>query len=240
MSTSHLDKQIEQIADEATGRTVSVIVQMRTSDDMEQYLEAATGAIDARRAVTSARTLVPPSRSQLRTGVSGGITPAAKRKLEQGDRLSAMVFLATELIKPLAREALNSYGLQALAPLLESDWVADTIAARRPAARTRAARPAGPVTFPLSGSAVLELSKDELKNLPTRVANIADIYPNRLVKVPPVAKATALPRVVEDNRPMRGGWPRPVRSPPGGRSARAARERSSRCSTPAWTRSIRI
>jgi subtilisin family serine protease len=52
----------------------------------------------------------------------------------------------------------------------------------------------------MSGSAVLELSRDELKELPKQITNIADIFPNRVVKVPPVAKATALPQVVEDNK----------------------------------------
>ncbi len=38
MNASHLEKQVEQIADEASGGRLSVIVQMQTSDNFEDYL----------------------------------------------------------------------------------------------------------------------------------------------------------------------------------------------------------
>src|SRR3954469_12563019 len=111
MSANHLEKQIEQIADEATSNKLSVIVQMQASDDLEEYLRVTSEAIDMRRAVTSARSLIPLSKSQLRVGASGMITPATKRRLERSDDLSALLFLVSQAIKPLAEEALKSVGL---------------------------------------------------------------------------------------------------------------------------------
>jgi hypothetical protein len=197
MAKDHLTRQIEQIVDEARDDRMSVIVQMQTSDELENYLQAATEAIDSRRAVTSARTLVPPSKQQLKVGVKGMITPAAKRQLQQSDPSSAQVFLATEMIKPLATAGLRKIGLEALVPLIQSDFVVRAIASALPVG---AAKGKGPSHFPISGSAVLQLSKDELAKLPENVPNIADIFPNRPVRVPPVAKSATLPRVVEDNK----------------------------------------
>lgn len=197
MSVTPLEKQIEQIADESTSDRLSVIVQMQTSDDLEEYLQATTEAIDMRRAVTSARALIPPSKNRLQLNDDGTITPAARRRLVRSEPLAAVLFLASQVIKPLAEEALKSIGLEALNPLLNSEWLMGL-----PSMSSGRTEPQFPVRtqFPLSGSAVLNLSKDELKKLPENVPNIADIFPNRIVKVPPVAKALELPRVVEDNK----------------------------------------
>jgi subtilisin family serine protease len=206
MARNHLTRQIEQIVDEASDDRLSVIVQMQTSDELESYLQAATEAIGSRRAVTSARKLVPPSKQQLRVGAKGTITPAARRDLQQSDPSAALVFLANEMIRPLATKGLKAIGLAALTPLVQSDFVVRAIAAAvaraapSTAPRGRPAAKPVPNQFPISGSAVLELSKDDLAKLPENVPMIADIFPNRPVRVPPVAKSTTLPRVVEDNK----------------------------------------
>src|SRR5262245_14376304 len=195
MSATHVAKQIEQILDQAPGDQVSVIVQMETSDKVEEYLQATTEAIDVRRAVTSARALLPPAKSQLKVGTTGTMTPTVKKKLQQSDPLSSMLFLASEVIRPLAGEALKKLGAEALNPVLNSAWIAARAAASKKSRQIRR-----PIPFPLSGSAALDLSKEELKALPNNVERIADVYPNRMVKIPPVAKSVGLPRVVEDNK----------------------------------------
>jgi subtilisin family serine protease len=78
--------------------------------------------------------------------------------------------------------------------------LAGAIDARRPSKKSAKTKRPEPVHFDLSGSAVLQLTKEELKKLPNEVPSIADIFPNRRVRVPPVAKAAALPAVVEDNK----------------------------------------
>jgi subtilisin family serine protease len=49
------------------------------------------------------------------------------------------------------------------------------------------------------GERIREVSKDDLEAL-KQIPNIADVFPNRLVKIPPVAKSKELPRVVQDNK----------------------------------------
>lgn len=193
-------RQIEQIADEATTPTISVIVQMQTSFGLKEYLHSATALLEARQAVTSARAFVPPTRTQLRASRRGSITPSARRSLQGLDAsLAEQMFLASDQLKPLATKELRSIGLEALQPLLTSTWVRKHT---REASATRGESPRSlePVHFPLSGSAVMDVTVDQLKELPDQISGIADVFPNRAVKVPPVARASSLPIVVTDNK----------------------------------------
>lgn len=199
MTTSHLKNQIEQIVDEAEGEILSVIVQMEMDDNLEKYVRGTTEAIDTLRVVTSARDLVPPARQELKVGARGALTPAGAKKLERSDVLSAAIFLASA-VAPLVEKAIGTAGAEALNALLQSDWVANAVAGKQTTKKSTKTQRPEPVHFKLSGSAVLELTKDQLKELPSNVLKIADIYPNRRVRVPPVAKATSLPHVVEDNK----------------------------------------
>jgi subtilisin family serine protease len=81
----------------------------------------------------------------------------------------------------------------ALKPLLDDDWTKQVSSRRSSPGRgtkkktKRAAE--RPQTFWSARAAVLELTRDELRELPTRLPMVADIYPNRQVRVPPVSKA---------------------------------------------------
>jgi subtilisin family serine protease len=198
---SHLEQQIERIADELSeDRRTSVIVRMESpDDDLRAYLQATSDVIDSRRSVTSARALVPPKRHALRLTPAGNISSAAKKTLQGLDSPSAAAFLASAAIKIIAPAALKAVGLGALTPLLESDWVMELVAQYREKAEGTSQKSV-PTHFWSSSSAVLHLTKDELKELPTKVPNVADIYPNRIVKVPPVFKAQEPPAAVVDNK----------------------------------------
>ena len=191
-------RQIEQIADEALTSHVSVLVQMNTSFGIQEYVQAATALVEARQAVTSARAFVPPAKSKLRLSPRGRITASSKRSLAQSGSSSAPLFLATDHMQPALTADLRAKGLASLAPLLSSKWVRK-VCRRTPAPRGKQ-RSTVPVHFPLSGSAVLDLTVDELNELPAQVAGIADVFPNRIVRVPPVAKADELPAAVVDNK----------------------------------------
>src|SRR4051794_26324405 len=194
MKSKHLEKQIERINDEAEGKKISVIVQMQTDDRIDDYVRATTEAIDMRRAVTSARLLVPPAKRELKVGTKGTITAASAKQLEKSDLIAASVFLASG-VSPAA-DLLVSSGTRALGALMESEWLAKVLGKKAPTKKSAKNQPHTPVHFKLSGSAVLEVSKDELTALANSVQNIADIFPNRAVRVPPVAKSTELPPVV--------------------------------------------
>jgi subtilisin family serine protease len=195
---THVAKQIQRIIDEAEQDKLSVIVQMKTDDELEKYLALTTEAIEKRRVVTSARSLVPPAKKALRVGVSGGLTPAAQRSLRLSDSLPAAALLATAALGFGQYSALVAAGAKALAPLLDSDWVSGVAASM--AGGKDSTNVAPPVHFSLSGSAVFDLSKDELYKLPQNVPHVADVFVNRRVRIPPVAKSAELPRVVEDNK----------------------------------------
>jgi subtilisin family serine protease len=194
----HLDRQIEKINDESSDERVSVIVQMNSQDDLGKYLAETSEAIRQRISAVSARALVPPARDTLTTGVGGAITPAAKKKLEHSPSSVSRTFLASLAIKTLEDQELVDLGLRALKPLLESSWVKALVAGAA-AAGTYPAR-AEPVHFWSSSSAVLDLTKDQLVELPAHVPGVADVYPNRAIRVPPVYRSASLPPAVEDNK----------------------------------------
>jgi subtilisin family serine protease len=198
----NLNKKIERIADESTSDQVSVIVQMKPEkNDLNQYLEATSDAIAKRSSIVSARALLPPRKELLKMNTKGVITPASRRRLQQLPSSSTAMLLASLVFDAVVNnEELISSGLNALQPLLQSNFV-KTIVAEHNRQRTRKpTNESEPVHFWSSSSAVLDLTKDELKKLPTEVPRIADIYPNRTVKMPPVSKAEDLPRVVTDNK----------------------------------------
>lgn len=199
----HLTRQIDKIIDEAEEEQLSVIVQMKTKEELSEYLELTSESIDQRRVVTSARQLVPPPQKELRVGSKGGLTPAARKNLELSNSLPAAAFLATQALGLARYDSLVQAGVKALIPLLESDWVKTAITNAQTTSapkKSRTSKHKSPVNFPLSGSAVLKLGKDELRNLPKNVDDIADIFVNRPVRIPPVAKSPELPRVVQDNK----------------------------------------
>ncbi|MCC6198083.1 MAG: S8 family serine peptidase [Burkholderiales bacterium] len=198
MADKVVQRQIEAIADEAQGSRVSVLVQMQTSFGIKDYVQAAAAMMEARQAVTSARAFVPPARSKLRLTPAGRITAAGKRSLAQSGSSSAPLFLATDRLQPAMTADLRAKGLAALQPILSSKWVRKACHGA-PAAHGRRGRSV-PTHFPLSGSAVLDLTVDQLCELPDQVEGIADVFPNRIVRVPPVAKAEELPPVVVDSK----------------------------------------
>ncbi|WP_165225050.1 S8 family serine peptidase [Aquisphaera insulae] len=225
MSGGYLKRRIEEIVEEhrlgaggSARKTVSVIVQMMTADDMEGYLQASVEAIELRRSVASARSLVPPRFELLERSARGGARgKSARRELAQSSSPSAESFLAGVRARQVAEHDLAARGKSALQPLMESDWVLDRVAK---AERTRAGRSEPkaprstdggrpvPVHFLSSGSAVLEVTRDELAALPRQLPQALDIYVNRTVKVPPVAKAPELPVVVRDNKSSTWGLAR--------------------------------
>jgi subtilisin family serine protease len=198
---NHLKQQIEKIADESSPeRRTSVIVRMESpDDDLRAYLQATSDVIDSRRSITSARALMPPKRHALKLTPAGNIGAAARKALQSLDSPSAATFLASAAIKIVAPAALKAVGLGALTPLLESDWLKGLSIQSSDRAGDALKGPI-PTHFWSSSSAVLHLTKDELKELPTKVPNVADIYPNRVVKVPPVFKAQNLPSAVSDSK----------------------------------------
>jgi subtilisin family serine protease len=187
--SQHLRKQVEHIADTTPGNTVSVIVQMRSDEDLSEFLDAAAEAVATRRSAATARALVPPARDKLATGAKENLTPSARKKLVRDQSPSALSFRADLALPALDLKEVLGAGKRVLKALFDSDFVKGVTDKRKH----------GRVPFHTSGSAVMEMTKDELACLPTEVPDVADVFPNRLIKVPPVVSAADVPTAVADN-----------------------------------------
>jgi subtilisin family serine protease len=205
----YLDRKIERIADESESDNVSVIVQMKSeNNELNQYLESTSEAISKRSSIVTARALLPPRKELLRMNKKGTITPASRRKLQELPSSSTAMLLASLVLDAFTdNQELTTAGLNALKPLLESDFVKNIVAENNRKKSKKSSKDSvtnpdesEPVHFWSSSSAVLDLTKDQLKRLPLEVPRISDIYPNRVVRIPPVSKADDLPRVVTDNK----------------------------------------
>jgi subtilisin family serine protease len=175
MSTP-LELQIERIVDEADTDEVEVIVQTLPNDRrVTDLVKASATAIRTRRALISARDLVPPARRELRS------------RTEEAPSASRAAFGETSSARRRSLTDSHRHGERALAPLMQ--WAGSKTSVGR-----------SPMRFTASGSAVLSLSRAVLSQLPASVNNLSAVYRNQRVSLPPMASSTALPRVVWDNR----------------------------------------
>jgi len=168
---SKLSEQIERIADEAPTERFRVIVQMAGGDDLRRHLDSATQIAAKRRAIITARDLLDELVTTPKEKRSGSTRRAAKRG--GGKRASTG---ATHL----------DLGSRSLPGLLRSKWVHE-----------RGSK-AEPIPFGVFGTAVVEVDKMDLLKL-QQMPEVGAVFPNRIVRRPPVSKATGLPRAVLDS-----------------------------------------
>jgi len=182
----HLDRQCEKIADLAPAGTFEVIVQMAPSADVRDFVETSAEILRRRLSIVSARELIPPQRTvATRRRKSRGATAAA----HPADEYFRSQFETTSLAaSPKARRAVEKAGRDALAPLLGSQWTKDVLRRSRGGRRTRNDGP--PKSFWSARAAVIEVTREELRDLPQNVPMVTDIYPNRRLRIPPVTKAS--------------------------------------------------
>ncbi len=197
-----LKKQVERIIDEGVGPSRSVIVQMKSDETTtKKLLDTAGEAIHRRRLSTTARDMLPPKASALTVPESTKRTRVQRRELLE-EPMSMTSQFALAAAAAITMPVLMSTGLAFLKPLIESDFVKDSI--RRAMKELKKGKPAPPTIphFWSSSSAVLKLDKEDLWKLLENVSQIADIYPNRTLRVPPVAEvgADSLPQNVQENK----------------------------------------
>jgi len=198
----HVRSQLERIIDEGEGDLRSVIVQMSADEETTRsLLETASEAIRRRRMATSAREALPPEAGRL-TSAAARKGRTAKRRRPREAEPSMALQLAGQGTVGIAKEIMKTEGLRFLNPLLESGFIMQSMEKTRRGSKTRRATKARPSYFWSSASALLELDKDALWKLPDEVPEIADIYPNRTLSVPPVVKIdpAKLPQQVKDNK----------------------------------------
>ncbi len=202
----HLLEQIERINDESTAGHVSVIVQMETEDNLSQILETAMATIQRRRVTISTHDLLPPTAATMGKVSNKKPTAALRRKLALADQ-SLTSSLASGFHSAVAIKRLGSQGERALVPLLRSKFA--ELTTQRLAKRTKGRAISESAQVPhfwTSSSAVLELTRDELRELPEAVPQVSEIFLNRPVHVPPVVNIKTLPASVAQMETHASTW----------------------------------
>ncbi len=97
-------------------------------------------------------------------------------------------------VTTVTKRHLASTVRKAVQPLLASDAAKSAVEWSSRGART------GTGVFWSSRSAVLDLRKEELARLPEEVETIADVAPNRMLRVPPTVEVKSLPSRAADNK----------------------------------------
>lgn len=177
-------EQVQRILDEHPESRLDVIV--RIDDKAADALaDAIADGVRERTLRNSARDLLPPSRH--RWIDASAARPQAPRGM--AERIAACG------VPSVSRAQLRRQALDALQPLLAEDTVRRSIA-REGAAAVRA--------FWTARSVLLELGRDDLARLPTAVPTVADVYPNRSIRVPPLVEVTQLPPELAE--PKAASW----------------------------------
>jgi subtilisin family serine protease len=181
-------KMVEQILEEGEGPRRSVIVQMGgPSAHARRLLETATEAIQKRTLALTARDVLPASVEAV--GAPGKPGPRQKKELRAAG-LSMASQAALVGMTGISKEDLIAEESQTLEPLLQSAFVRDAV--------ERAGQGARPTPLWSSASAGLELTKQDLNDLPGKVPGIVAIFPNRRIHVPPLVESGEVPRAVTD------------------------------------------
>lgn len=207
-------EQVERILDTGAGKVdgdYEVIVRMRpakaSGDDA--LLKRLSEAVRKRVMAASPRDVLPARAAALESAAAQGRPTAANRRemAAHGSSLATQAAFVRQL-QDVARGALEQLGMQALAPLLDTEIARRGIAALLEASGGRASRGSAragkaaraPTHLWSANSTLLRVSPDTLVDLPQQVQTIEDIYPNRMIEVPPIVQPARLPADVEDNK----------------------------------------
>ena len=179
--------------DAAAGARRSVIVRMANAPaDVDRLAQVGAGVIRQRNLALSARDCLPPDREPEAT-----VTRATPRPLLRADEAALKGSLLAQAPPPAPRrpvEELKVEGRERLAPLLGNERVQRALEAGR----------GGPDEPPdalwASGSLGLELTGEDIDALREEVPEIAAVYPNRRLRVPPVVEALNVPEAVREAR----------------------------------------
>ncbi|MCP4147443.1 MAG: hypothetical protein GY757_06805 [bacterium] len=117
--------------------------------------------------------------------------------------LKSNLFIDLPAIETIATEVLRILGLGIVKQLMDSDIVKGALAAAVGRTRKKTKKdklPEGFNTFWSSHCATLKLIKDQLNKLSKSVGNIAAVFPNRIVQLPPIMKVSNIPHPIQDNK----------------------------------------
>ena len=179
-----LKNQIEKIIDESTTKNVDVLIKLaHENGDLKRYVNISSEVISNRSANVSARNLIPPPKDILPADSSD---KKKMRKLSTSRLSMTKTLHASYKYQFQEKQALKRKNQDSLKPLISSS-IGKKLSKDMKG-------------FWSSKSARMSMTKDDLYKIPKEVPNISSVYPNRLIKMPPVTKSNSLPAIVEDNK----------------------------------------
>ena len=177
----------------ADGKQRSVIVRMANPPaDIDRLAQAGARAIRQRNLALRARDCLPPDAEPDRTATSA--TPQSLLRADEDALKGSLLAQAPPHAPKRGVEALKVEARDRLAPLLGNDRVQRALEAG--AAEADEAVDA----LWASGSLALELPVKDLEALADEVPEIAEVYPNRQLRVPPVVEVLNVPEPVREAR----------------------------------------
>ncbi len=181
MKNNRLKQQIERIADESSDSLIKVIVQMDDFEDANEtsYLRQTAKLLAERMAASTARSFVPPKIKS--KNANSTLSRASSTRTAMG----------RQSLAPIQQK-----GRDTLKHLSSTAWY-KTARASEPASAGNQKRQKAQLW--LSSSMALEVTPDHLWKL-RELEGVAAVYPNRVVRIPPIFKSSTLPPAVEDNK----------------------------------------
>ena len=190
-----ITQQIERILDEGVGESRSVIVQMKANNTLYGELIKTSSRVVRRRGMSiSPRELRPAPASVMKRKTK---TQAQRKELSlHAESMSSQVALGRG---DRTKQRLVQAGRTNLRPLQTSTFLRESLAKHVGKSKSKR-RPVK--IFSSFSSAVMELDKDSLFKIADELPQIAGVYPNRTVTLPPVTEVTPdrLPDNVRDNK----------------------------------------
>ncbi len=185
-----LEMQCRELADLTPSRDVCrVIIQMDASQDVETYIKVSASIMERRAGLISAKQLIPNPRTKGKNNVSSKTKTSTSWHTDRAVRAqlkpAQLAYLST------TRDQVEHFGKERVSQVLNSsDFVKEIHAKRK----------YQPEVFWSSSSMTMELTRDELVALPTRMPMVSGVYPNRDVRLPPVSRSTDMRPAINDYR----------------------------------------
>jgi len=193
MMNERIKRQIRKIVEEKSGERRSVIVRMANpQEEARPMLEAASKVVRNRSVLLTARDSLPAERVPGQTASRATPKPFIS---SDPQALKGSLSVGAPSMGPRETQQLKAQALQRLQPLVQNDRVQRTLETRHEGTPEQAAG-----DLWASTSLALDVTVDDLSSLPDEVAGIQEVYPNRILQLPPLAEVHNVPEPVRENR----------------------------------------
>jgi subtilisin family serine protease len=188
-----MHQMVEEPSSVAAEDKRSMILYMASpAEGAIEYSHAATTALARRRLALSARDCLPPDRAP--DQVSTLATPRPLLSADEQSLKGSLLVTSTETAAARPVEELREDAISRVSPLLANARVHEALVAKG----IEPERVAEDLWA--SGAIAVDLSPEDVRALREEVPDIAAIYPNRQLRVPPVIEVYNVPEDVRETR----------------------------------------